>query len=209
MAALAAARATIQRVSASRKPVIVRRLTLDWLAGYAPTALTMTGSSREIPELEVLLSSGKLLTIPWDQVKWVCYVRDLSIASNAASNDTVNPERLLRRRFTGRPRVAGAWLRLALNDGDELEGVVANDRSLIDGPGLLLTPPDTRSNTQRVFVPHGAIRDLTILGIIQPTTSRERTGMQAQLFEMRPVDRNAEPPEDSTADDPAELQSLP
>jgi len=42
---------------------------------------------------------------------------------------------------------------MTLNDGEELEGLAANDRSLLEGSGLLLTPPDTRSNTQRIYVP--------------------------------------------------------
>jgi hypothetical protein len=162
--------------------VIVRKLTRDWCAGYA--AANPTG---EAEGLELLLSSGKLLHIAWDQVKWVCYVRELSSAEGGApiaAGDTVNPERLLRRRFTSRPRMDGLWLRLILSDNDELEGVAANDRSLVEGAGLLLTPPDTRSNTQRVFVPRSAIRELTVLGVISPATAqRRKTGPQPLLFE--------------------------
>jgi len=60
----------------------------------------------------------------------------------------------------------GLWLRLTLTDGDELEGLAANDRTLVDGSGLLLTPPDTRSNTQRIYVPRKAIQALEVLGLI-------------------------------------------
>ena len=60
----------------------------------------------------------------------------------------------------------GLWLRLTLADGDELEGLAANDRSLVDGAGLLLTPPDTRSNTQRIYVPRQAIQTLEVLSLI-------------------------------------------
>jgi hypothetical protein len=72
---------------------------------------------------------------------------------------------------------------LTLEDGDELEGVAANDRSLIDGVGLMLTPPDTRSNTQRVFIPTSTIRDLAVLGVMQPSAPRSRTATdQPGLF---------------------------
>jgi len=205
-------------VSAFRKPVIVRRLTLDWCAGYAAanpaTPDTSSGNTGLESGLELLLSSGKLLSIPLDQIKWVCYVRDLGPSQDAAANDSINPERLLRRRFAGRPRVAGVWLRLILSDGEELEGVAANDRSLVDSAGLLLTPPDTRSNTQRVFIPRTSIRELTVLGIIQPSAQptpggRERTGQQAQLFEMKPVERNPDQPSDSPPTSLTELQSHP
>ena len=55
---------------------------------------------------------------------------------------------------------------MTLTDGDELEGLAANDRSLIEGAGLLLTPPDTRSNTQRIYVPAQAIQTLEVVGLI-------------------------------------------
>ncbi|HEX4321967.1 MAG TPA: hypothetical protein VHZ52_13735 [Acidobacteriaceae bacterium] len=132
--------------------------------------------------MELLLSSGKTLRIPWGQIKWVCYVRELT-SSEGSGNDSVNPERLLRRRFSSRPRVAGLWLRLTLTDGEELEGVAANDRSLIEGPGLLLTPPDTRSNTQRVFIPHSSIREFAVFAVIQPAVARDRRAViQPELF---------------------------
>ena len=174
-------------MSAARKPVIVRKLTRDWCAGYAEANPAGSESSAESSELELLLSSGKLLRMAWDQVKWVCYVRELG-PGQGAGDDLVNPERLLRRRFTSRPRVAGVWLRLTFSDGEELEGVAANDRSLVDGAGLLLTPPDTRSNTQRVFVPRSSIRELEILGVIAPPASRNpsrdrKAGLQPDLFD--------------------------
>ena len=53
-----------------------------------------------------------------------------------------------------------------MQDGDELEGLAANDRSLVDGAGLLLTPPDTRSNTQRIYVPRQAVQTLEVLSLI-------------------------------------------
>jgi len=190
-------RATIQPVGATRKPVIVRKLTRDWCAGYA-TANPAEG----LDALELLDTSGKLVLIAWEQVKWVCYVRELNPGDNSAiisgsrlsvsdpSNGTINPERLLRRRFSGRPRAAGLWLRLSLRDGDELEGLVSNDRSLVAGAGLLLTPPDTRSNTQRVFVPRSSIRELTVLAVINPSRARgDKPSLQPELFEREQTDQ--------------------
>ena len=101
----------------------------------------------------------------------MCYVRDFP----AGSADQANPERLVRKRFSLRPRTAGLWLRLTLTDGDELEGLAANDRTLVDGAGLLLTPPDTRSNTQRIYVPRQAIEKLEVLSLIG-VASRKRAG---------------------------------
>jgi hypothetical protein len=144
-------------MASARKPVIVRKFTRDWCAGYAGPDF-----GRDALELEILDLTGKVVRMGWGQVKWVCYVRDFP----AATSDQANPERLLRRRFLIRPRTAGLWLRLTLADGEELEGLAANDLSLIEGSGLLLTPPDTRSNTQRIYVPRQAIQSLEVLSLI-------------------------------------------
>ena len=144
-------------MASARKPVIVRKFSRDWFAGYAGANF-----GQQDPQLEILDLTGKVIRVEWVQVKWICYVRDLP----TGSSDQTNPERLLRKRFSIRPRAAGLWLRLTLNDGDELEGLAANDRTLVDGAGLLLTPPDTRSNTQRIYVPRPAIQSLEVLSLI-------------------------------------------
>jgi hypothetical protein len=144
-------------MASARKPVIVRKFSRDWYAGYAGP-----GFAADSAELEILDLTGKVVRVGWDQVKWVCYVRDFP----AGTADQANPERLLRKRFLVRPRTAGLWLRLTLADGDELEGLAANDLTLVQGAGLLLTPPDTRSNTQRIFIPRQAIQELEVLSLI-------------------------------------------
>jgi hypothetical protein len=143
-----------------RKPVIVRKFSRDWCAGYATAMPAQEAADPDA--LEILDLGGKVLRIGWEQIKWVCYVRELP----AAHADQANPERLLHKRFTVRPRTAGIWLRMTLTDGEELEGLAANDRSLIEGAGLLLTPPDTRSNTQRIYVPRQAIQSLEVVSLI-------------------------------------------
>ncbi len=145
------------RMASARKPVIIRKFSRDWFAGYADASL-----GRDLAELEILDLTGKVMRMAWDQVKWVCYVRELP----SASADQTNPERLLRKHFSIRPRTAGLWLRLKLADGDELEGLAANDLTLVEGPGLLLIPPDTRSNTQRIYIPRSAIQALEVLSLI-------------------------------------------
>jgi hypothetical protein len=152
-----------------RKPVIVRKFTREWLAGYA--AADDLGATSE---LELLDATGKVNRISWDQVKWVCSVRELP------SGESSNPERLLRRRFTTKPRNAGIWLRMTFNDGEELEGLATNDRTLIEGAGLFITPPDTRSNTQRVFIPRAAIAQLELLGIIPQPGQRKAAAESTQ-----------------------------
>jgi hypothetical protein len=163
-------------MASARKPVIVRKFSRDWCAGYA--AATFGPDENAAAELEILDQSGKLVWIGWSQIKWVCYVRELNLS------DQSNPERLLRRRFATRPRTPGLWLRLTLTDGEELEGLAANDRSLVDGVGLMLTPPDTRSNTQRIYIPRAAIQTLEVMGLIGSASSGRQTGKaeQPELF---------------------------
>jgi hypothetical protein len=151
-------------MASARKPVIVRKFSRDWFAGYAGAEF-----GQRAPELEILDLAGKVVRIGWEQVKWVCYVRDFPVGGS----DQANPERLMRKRFALRPRTAGLWLRLTLNDGDELEGLAANDRSLVDGAGLVLAPPDTRSNTQRIYVPRQAIQTMEVLSLVG-AASRKR-----------------------------------
>jgi len=158
-------------MASQRKPVIVRKFSRDWYAGYAGVSFGQNSA-----ELEILDLGGKVLRIGWEQVKWVCYVRDFP------AGETANPERLLHKRFSIRPRTPGLWLRVTLIDGEELEGLAANDRSLVEGAGLLLTPPDTRSNTQRIYVPRQAIQTLEVVSLIG-AASRKRAEAARQATE--------------------------
>jgi hypothetical protein len=178
-------------MATTRKPVIVRKFSRDWCAGYAGASLGQNASLSQneansgATELEILDLGGKVLRIGWEQVKWVCFVRDLP------ASDAANPERLLHKRFSTRPRTPGLWLRMTLTDGEELEGLAANDRSLIDGAGLLLTPPDTRSNTQRIYVPRQAIQTLEVVSRIgaagrKRSEAAGRAAGQPELFPPEP-----------------------
>jgi hypothetical protein len=167
-------------MASARKPVIVRKFSRDWCAGYAGVSF-----GQDAAELEILDLSGKVLRIGWKAVKWVCYVRDFPAGEQA------NPERLLHKRFATRPRSAGLWLRLTLTDGEELEGLAANDRSLIEGAGLLLTPPDTRSNTQRIYVPRQAIQTLEMVSLIGTASSRRAASRAPEQPNLFPGDPDA------------------
>ena len=80
---------------------------------------------------------------------------------------------------------------MTLTDGEELEGLAANDRSLVEGAGLLLTPPDTRSNTQRIYVPRQAIQTLEVVSLIGVSARKRAEAAsfakdQPQLFPAEP-----------------------
>ena len=139
----------------SRKKAVVRLHDRTCAVGYLePIGFVREGS------IEMLDLAGKVQSISLAHAKWVCFVRDFN------SGEPLNPERLLHASFSGRPRQAGLWLRLRLRDGELLEGVAANDATLLDPDGLFLIPPDTRSNTQRIFLPRLSIAELEVVSVI-------------------------------------------
>src|ERR1700753_759975 len=159
----------------SRKKVIVRKLSRDWLAGYLlPSAFV--GQRRA----GILDLSGKLVSVPMAEVKWICFVRDFQ------SGDANQPERLLRKTFVTRPRSQGLWVRLRLKDNDVIEGLAPIDLSLLEGEGIFLVQPDTRSNTQRIFLPRQAVAELDILAVIRAGTRRGPSdSVQESLFKQQ------------------------
>jgi hypothetical protein len=144
-----------EAMASSRKKAIFRKLSRDWLAGYLPAGDFVHGGRVEMLDLE-----GKVVSLDTDDLKWICYVRDFN------SGELNNPERLIRKTFAGRPRGDGLFLRVRLKDGDLVEGLAANDASLIASEGLFLTPPDLRSNTQRIWIPRAAVEELEVAAVI-------------------------------------------
>jgi hypothetical protein len=156
----------------SRKKVIVRKLSRDWLSGYLPPSAFVVQEQAEMLDL-----TGKLVSVPMAEVKWICFVRDFQ------SGDANQPERLLRKTFVTRPRSQGLWVRIRLKDNDLIEGLAPNDLTLLDGEGIFLVPPDTRSNTQRIFLPRQAVAELDILAVIKTGARRgPAEAVQEDLF---------------------------
>lgn len=146
----------------SRKKVIVRKFSRDWHSGYVdPQGFAHDG------HLELLDLTGKVLVLTLRDIKMMCFVREFP------AGDSTDPERLTRRNFTSRPRTPGLWIRLRMMDGDELEGLASNDLSLLESEGIQFSPPDLRSNTQRIFVPRTALQAVEIVAVIHPTGRRK------------------------------------
>ncbi len=145
----------------SRKKVIVRKLSRDWLSGYLPPSAFVVDEQADVLDL-----AGKLVSVHMAEVKWICFVREFQ------SGDANQPERLLRKSFVTRPRSQGLWVRTRLKDNDVIEGLAQNDLTLLEGDGLFLIPPDTRSNTQRIFIPRQAVAELDVLAVIRTGTRR-------------------------------------
>ncbi len=159
----------------SRKKVIVRKLSRDWLSGYLPPSAFVAHE-----QVEMLDLAGKLVSCSMSEVKWICFVRDFQ------SGDANQPERLLRKTFVTRPRSQGLWIRARLKDNDLIEGLAQNDLTMLDGEGLFLIPPDTRSNTQRIFLPRQAVTELEVLAVIRTGARRgPPDAVQESLFKQQ------------------------
>ncbi len=142
-------------MSTSRKKAIFRKFSRDWVAGYLPAS----GFVRE-GRVEMLDLDGKVISLASTDLKWICYVREFN------SGELNNPERLVRKTFAGRPRGDGLFVRVRMKDGDMVEGLAANDLSLVGSDGVFLTPPDLRSNTQRLWIPRSSMEDLEVAAVI-------------------------------------------
>jgi hypothetical protein len=168
-------------MSNARKKVIVRRFAGDTLPGYLPLAGFVRGQS-PMQVIDLLDLTGRIVEIALKEIKTISFVRDFNLA------DTANPERLTRRTFLARPRNEGLWVRITFRSPDHapdlLEGLADTGISLLDGliddSGLSISPPDIRSNTQRIFVPRSAIADLQLLAVI---TTPSRKPVPAQTAE--------------------------
>src|SRR5882757_11397577 len=146
-------------MGSTQKKAVLRMHDGNCLSGYLPAAgFIRRGASPDA--IELLDLSARRQTIPLASLKWVCFVRDFN------SGEPSNPERLLRTTFSGRPRQTGVWLRMTLKDETILEGLAGNDLTRLDPAGMLITPPDTRSNTQRIFLPRTSILELSVVAVI-------------------------------------------
>jgi uncharacterized protein DUF6982 len=146
-----------QFMPTTHKKVIVRKLDRDSMHGYVGANFIVDG------KLELLNTSGNAVAIELKDIKGVYFVREFG-----------DSESVSRKTFAGRPRTEGLWVRLEFRDKDMLEGMMQNDLAQLTPEGYFVNPPDTRANTQRVFVPRTALTSLTVLGVIGGPQARRR-----------------------------------
>jgi len=154
----------------THKKVIVRKLDRDSINGHvAPANFIVDG------KLELLNTSGNVVAIDLRDIKTVYFVRDFS-----------ESDLMPRKTFTTRPRTEGLWVRFKFKDNEVIEGILPNDLTQNPAEGFLISPPDLRSNTQRLFVPRSALASATVLAVIG-ATRRRRKGFadtrQVSMFE--------------------------
>jgi hypothetical protein len=152
----------------THKKVIVRKMDRDSVAGFVAPVFLVDG------KVEMLNTAGNVVSIELRDIKGVYFVRDFT--------DTDAPGR---KTFVTRPRTAGLWVRIRFRDNEIIEGMMPNDLAQIAPEGYFINPPDTRSNTQRIFVPRNALQELTVLAVIGGAARRRAPGedeRQVALF---------------------------
>jgi hypothetical protein len=149
----------------THKKIIVRKMDRDSVSGYvSPAEFVRDG------KLTLLNTSGTVIAIDLREIKGVYFVREFG-----------DSESLVRKTFTSRPRSEGLWVRLRFKDSEILEGLMSADLSQTTPEGFLISPPDQRSNTQRIFVPRTALESLTVLAVIGASRRKRRAEDQRQV----------------------------
>jgi len=145
----------------THKKVIVRKLDRDSMHGYvAQIHRRRKGRDPEHQRNAVAID-----------------LKDIKAFTSYGFGDS---ESVTRKTFAGRPRTEGLWVRLEFRDKDMLEGMMPNDLAQLTPEGYFVNPPDTRANTQRVFVPRTALTSLTVLGVIGGPQARRRKAEDAR-----------------------------
>jgi len=145
------------------KKVVVVPLDGTAVRGYASPALL--GRTEAI---DLLTQDGEHRAMAIEEVKAVYFVREFTDAFE-----------LERKTFLSRPKLDGLWVRLRFRDGDEMEGIVANDLVELLDAGVQITPPDLHGNTVRLFIPRAALAEMKVLGVVGVARRTPRDGKAA------------------------------
>lgn len=144
--------------SSTTKKVVVRRFDRESLPGFINPF-----SYLQPQAIELLKPDGSLVQLPYEEVKSVCFVQDFEAEAES------------RRVFLTRPKLEGLWVRMIFRDGEVLDGVLPNNLLAWDIAGYMVTPPESDSNNQRVFVPRQALRNIQVLGVVgSPLRARRK-----------------------------------
>ena len=156
--------------SSTAKKVVVRRFDRESLTGFVNAF-----SYLQPKHVELLTPVGTLLTLPYNEVKSVCFVRDFEGETDSG------------RIFMTRPKLEGLWIRMAFRDGEVMDGILPNNLLVWEPAGFTVTPPEPDANNQKVFVPREALKSIQVLGVVgSPLRGKRKKadpmGDQPRLF---------------------------
>jgi hypothetical protein len=157
----------------TNKKVTVVRFDREALHGFVQMANYLA------PEgVELLSPAGTVASIPYGDIKCVCFVKDWDKAENL----------LEKRTFASRPKQEGLWVKAIWRDGDSIEALLANRLLDLDASGYPVVPPDPGANAQRLFLPKAALSELVVLGVVgagrKPAAARPAKSGPAQQLKM-------------------------
>ena len=133
------------------KKVLVSRFDRESLSGFVNPQSYLQDHG-----LEFLSVAGAVSVVPYQDIKYVCFVRDFQ-------HGELGKEL---RVFGTRPKMEGLWIRMRFRDGDEMDGMLSNNLLQIEPHGFSVIPPDPGFQNQRVFVPRAALAEVQVLGVV-------------------------------------------
>ena len=157
--------------SSTNKKVVVIRFDREPLSG-----VVNPGGFGDSGPVEILSSTGNLIRAALEEIKAICFVKDLP------APDTWQANRL----FSVRPKGGGLWLRFRFRDQDSMDGVVPNNLLSLETNGFTVVPPDPSFFNQRIFVPRLAVVEAQVMGVIgsplrQVATKKTKPASPAQI----------------------------
>ena len=152
--------------SSTSKRVLAVRFDRDSLAGFIDPASFLQPAG-----IELMSPEGSLLTVPYGDLKALCFVRDFE------SFPGWKPNRV----FAARPKTEGLWVRFHFRDDDTVDGVLPNSLLISDTFGFTIAPPDPSFQSQRVFIPRAALADAKVLGVVGTPIHQARKAKPGQL----------------------------
>jgi hypothetical protein len=156
----------VRTPTSTHKKVVVRFLDRRVQRGYLnPSKLG------DAETLELLTPEGEYQNLAVKEVRSIYFVRDF--------DSEFEPER---KAFLSRPKLDGLWVRLKFRDEDTIEGVVPNDLLSLLDRGVQITPPDLHGATLRIFIPRGALMEMTVLGVVGIARRKPAALAQPGLF---------------------------
>jgi hypothetical protein len=137
--------------SSTNKKIVIRRFDREPVSGFVnPQNYLQAGG------VEVLTLTGAALLIPYAEIKVLYFVKDFDGEEPSAES----------RVFLTRPKASGVWLRMRFRDGEVMDGLMANNLLQLEPQGFTVVPPNSGSNSQRMFVPRAALVEVQVAGVV-------------------------------------------
>ena len=137
--------------SSTAKHVVAYRFERQPVEGFVNPATFLLPAG-----IELLTRAGSVQTIPYPELKAVCFIGELS------RFDLFETPAF----FERRPRLPGLWTRFTLRDGDQIDGILSHNLAEWPASGYMFTPPRASALGQRVFVPREAVSRTEFQGVI-------------------------------------------